>query len=154
MKTWVFVTNQMPNFFKARGILGLAPCPNDIKKQYSFGYNLAAFMDKKKDEQANTDNSHIRAVEWVMNKTNNGVESTPNGWLHINEGAVTSAMVELNDLSIDTFAANKQLNIKTDGEAFPTITSVPVFSYSFKLGRIIRETMLENSLTVYGKNVT
>ena len=38
VETYVFVTNENPAFFKARGILGIAPCPNEIKEHYSFGY--------------------------------------------------------------------------------------------------------------------
>ena len=80
---------------------------------------------------------------------NTGLISKPYAWLHINEGPAQQQLSILNDIAIDTYAQNLELDIQTNGGNPPVITNTPNYAYAFKLGMIIRETSLANT-RVYG----
>lgn len=165
VEIYVFVTNTPIDPLGSRGYLGMGICPEPLRKDYSFRYNLARSIQEANETATEEDieRAYISSLEWIMNTTanNQGEPYMPNGFLYINQGheisesesatgemEPDSQMKALNDIPINSYDEEQKMNIKYTESNPPVISNVPYVYTFFNLGKTFTETRFAQSMTI------
>ena len=91
--------------------MGLGQCPYELRKHYSFGYNLVKNQHLKKNPSATEEaleKLRIDSIEWSVNQTSSLISDDPTlpiGYLLINEGAFIGGLTAINHEPVKAYHA-------------------------------------------------